>query len=124
MPTPNPTEYARHSHYYEFIYFLPYASVAVVMTFIGCFAAPRLHRCIHPRSPRGFVGTAVLTLCTFVTLALISDLGGRARLWAGPMFFLHADYPFFTIIVLVKVLLIPSLLAGAVAVVNKRMVGD
>jgi len=115
-PLPGLGEYTRHQSYYDRIYSLPYYLAGLVLTFIGCSAAPLIVRRSGALPSHAFRNAAGTTLVLVVLLAIASDIGTLLRVWRGPVFLLHRSHGLFSIWALCKALLPACILSGVVAV--------
>lgn len=120
-PLPDLAEYYSHRTYYDLVLLTPYGLAALIVTIVGCVAAPRLVLESKLLSANAFVGTGIATLALLAALALASDIGSHLQLWFGPMFFLHGSWNVYDLFVLSKLFLPISGLAGAVEVANRRL---
>jgi hypothetical protein len=121
MPVPDLGEYSRRQGYYDFLYSLPYNLAGLIMTGIGCGAAPLLLRRIRASSSGTFVGAATATLALLLLLALGSDAGTYVGFWRGGLFLLHGGFKFGWVLFLGKVFLPASILSGAVEIGKRRL---
>ena len=112
MPLPDPKEYYGRQTHFDFIYWLPYLAVGLVITFVGSVVAPALLRRMRPQAEITFLRALLATLASLVFLAVLSDLGGRLRIWSGPVFFLHGDFSPHIVLALCQVFLPGSILSG------------
>jgi len=115
LPTADFGEYNRNQGRYDLLYSLPYYLTGLVITVVGCGAAPLLLKHLRVSSTHSFWSATLATLVLLILVAMISDAGALLRIWRGPVFLLHNDYPFVTIWSLFKTFLPASFLSGAIA---------
>jgi hypothetical protein len=120
-PFPDLGEYYSHRHYYDLLYSVPYLLAGLITTIVGCAVAPLVLRTLRPTSSRIFINTAVATLTMLLLVAVASDAGYYLRFWNGPLFLLHSDISFYDVIILSRIFLPASLLAGVVAAGKGRL---
>jgi hypothetical protein len=87
---PGAAEYLRDRSHYDVIYLIPYVVAAVIISAIGCWAAPRVGRLITQRPP-SFALTASTCLGLLAAASLAIDAGTRLKLWEGPLLMAHGD---------------------------------
>ena len=114
-PTPGLLEYYNNRTHFDSVFSLPYYAAGLIITIVGCGIGPRIGKGLTERAWRRFAITLGATLTMLLVVAAISDLGGRRGWWYGPRI-LGAYYGYPDVLVLPKVLLLPSILSGAVAV--------
>jgi hypothetical protein len=110
MPVPELGEYYRRQAYYDLLYAIPYATAALVITAAACGVAPRL-LC----RPHDLRSVCAATLLLVLLLAVGSDIGSHLRWWNGPLFLLYPEFGLYDLVMLAKLIMPISLLAGAVA---------
>jgi hypothetical protein len=113
-PAPGLLEYSSNRTHFDSVFNMPYYVAGLVITVVGCGIGPRIGKALAKRVWPRFAITLAATLTTLLLVAALSDLGGRWGWWAGPRI-LGAYHGYPDILVLPKVLLLPSILSGAVA---------
>jgi hypothetical protein len=97
LPQPDLGGYNRNQVHYDLLYSVPYYLAGLVITLVGCVAAPLLLKQLRTSPAHSFRSAASATLGLLILAAMISDAGTLLRIWRGPVFLLHSDYRFFPI---------------------------
>ena len=123
VPAPDVKEYYSRRSYYDFDYTVPYLVAASLITIIGCGIGPLVTRRVRWLSSHPFMGSSIATLAILLVAALVSDTGDLIKLWSGPLMLVHS-FQTDSLVALVKLLLPPVLLSGAVSFGDSRFAGS